>query len=61
MLSKILQEMLLKIEGEHWYKISPFHATGLFLFPQKISENQMFSDVFRGYRKRSVAWNGLSE
>ena len=25
----------------------------------KTSENQRFSDVFRGYRKRPVAWNGL--
>ena len=37
----------------------PFHATGLILYPLKTSENQMFSDVFRGYRKRSVAWNRL--
>ena len=27
---------------------------------QKTSENLCFSDVFRGYRKRPVAWNGLS-
>ena len=36
--------------------IKPSHATGLFLFPLKKSR---FSDVFRGYRKRTVAWNGL--
>ena len=36
-----------------------FHATGIFQCPLKTSENQMFSDIFRGYRKRSVAWNGL--
>ena len=36
-----------------------FHATGLFLHPLKTSKNLWFSDVFRGYRKRSVAWNGL--
>ena len=35
----------------------PFHTTGLFLYPLKTSENQRFS-VFRGYRKRPVAWNG---
>ena len=29
--------------------IDPFHATGLFIYPL----------VFRGYRKRSVAWNEL--
>ena len=43
--------------------INPSHATGLesdlFLYPLKTSENQRFSDVFRGYKKRSVAWNGL--
>ena len=36
-----------------------FHATGLFLYPLKTSENQRFSDVFRAYRKRAVVWNGL--
>ena len=40
--------------------INPFHATGLFRYPLKTSENQSFSDVFRGYRKRPVAWNGLN-
>ena len=37
------------------------HATSLFLYPLKTSENQMFSDVFRGYRKRPVARNRLGE
>ena len=37
-----------------------YHATGLFLCPLKISENLWFSDVFGGYRKRPVAWNGLN-
>ena len=32
--------------------INPFYITGLFL-------HRRFSDVFRGYRKRPVAWNGL--
>ena len=36
---------------------NPFHATGLFLYPRKTSENQRFSDFFRGYRKRLVTWN----
>ena len=40
--------------------INPLHATGPILSPLKTSENQRFSDVFRGYRKRSVVWNGLS-
>ena len=42
------------------YVINPFHATGLFLYPLETSEKLWFSDVFRGYRKRLVAWNGLS-
>ena len=37
-----------------------FRATGLFPYPLKTSGNQRFSDVFRGYRKRPVAWNGLT-
>ena len=40
----------------HSSQLSSF--TGLFLYPLKTSENQMFSDVFRGCRKRPVAWNG---
>ena len=39
--------------------LNPFHATDLFWYPLKTSENQRFSDVFRGYQERSVAWNGL--
>ena len=42
------------------YHAKPFHATGLFLYPLKTLENQRFYDVFREYRKRSVAWNGLT-
>ena len=40
--------------------INRFHA-GLFQYPLKTSEIQRFSDVFRGYRMRPVAWNGLTE
>ena len=40
-------------------RVNPFHATRLFRYPLKTSENQRFPDVFRGYRKRPVAWNGL--
>ena len=39
--------------------ISLFHDTDLFLYPLKISENQRLSKVFRGYRTRPVAWNGI--
>ena len=41
--------------------INPFHGTGLFLCPLKTSENQRFSDVFKGYRKRPVVWNRLKK
>ena len=39
--------------------INPFHVTDLFQYPRK-TENQRFSDIFRGYWKRSLAWNGLN-
>ena len=38
-----------------------FRAIGLFLYPPKTSQTLWFSDVFRGYRKRPVAWDGLIE
>ena len=38
------------------FVFNPFHVTGLLRYPLKTSEN--FSDVFRGYWKRPVAWNG---
>ena len=37
--------------------INPFHATGLYLYPLKTSENQKFSHAFRGYGKRPVVQN----
>ena len=37
----------------------PFRATGLLLYLLKISENLLFSDVFR-YKRRPVARNGLT-
>ena len=39
---------------------NPFHATDLFWYALKTSENLWFSDVFSGHQKRSVAWNGLN-
>ena len=33
----------------------PISCHSFFLYPLKISENQRFSDVFRGYRKIPVA------
>ena len=41
--------------------VNTFHATGLFLHAQKKSESLWFSDVYRGYRKRPVTWNGLNK
>ena len=37
------------------FAIHPFHTTGLFLYPLKASENQKFSDINRGNKKRPVA------
>ena len=42
------------------FPVNPFHATDLFIYPLKTSENLWFSDVFRGNIKRPVAWYGLS-
>ena len=39
-------------------QINLSHATGLFRYPMKTSENQRFS-VFKGCRKRPVEWNRL--
>ena len=35
------------------------HVISLFLYPPMTLEKKMFSDVFRGYRKKPAAWNGL--
>ena len=40
---------------------NPFHAIDLFIYPLKISENLWYSDVFRDYKKRPVAWDGSTE
>ena len=42
------------------FKINPFQAIDLFLYPLKTSENLWFSDAFWEFRKRPVAWNGSS-
>ena len=34
-----------------------FHITDVFPYPQKTSEKQRFSDVFREYRERPVTQN----
>ena len=40
------------------YFLNPFHGTGLFLYPLKISENQRFSNVFQGVQKETsgIKW-----
>ena len=43
----------------HLSTTNPFHATGVFLYLQKTSENQKFSDVFRVYRNRPTIKLGL--
>ena len=50
--------MRIMFQNHHNMTINPFHATCLFRYPLKTSENRRFSDVFRGYRMRPVAWNG---
>ena len=39
--------------------INPLHAKVPFLHPLKTSENEGFSDDFRGYRNRTLARKGL--
>ena len=36
-----------------------FQANVHFLYPLKTPDNQRFSDVFRGYRNRTLVWNML--
>ena len=40
-------------------RFSPFQSSVTFLYPLKTSENQRFSDVFRGYRNVTQDQNGL--
>ena len=51
--------LLLRLGLFSQWVVNPFYATDLFRYPLKTSKNQRFCDVFRGYRKRSVAWNEL--
>ena len=36
-----------------------FHANVPLLSPLKTSDNQRFSDIFKGYKNETVEWNGL--
>ena len=42
------------------FQVNPVHANGLFLYVLQTSGNHRLPDVFRGYRKRPVAWHGLT-
>ena len=42
-----------------YYFLTSFYVTSLSLNPLKTSEDLWFSDVFRGFRKRLMVWNGL--
>ena len=42
------------------FMMDPFHANDLFLYLLKSQKTSGF-DVFRGYRKRPMARNGLTE
>ena len=44
-----------------WQIINPLHATDLFLYPLRTSENLWFSGVYREYRNTPVAWCWLNE
>ena len=45
-----------------WKIVSnPFYVTGLFLYLLNTSENPWFPNVFRGFRKKPVAWNELNK
>ena len=37
--------------------INPFHATGIFPYPLKTSENLWFYEAFKGVQKEPVVWN----
>ena len=41
--------------------INPSHANVQFRYTLKTSENQRFTEVFKGYRNGTLAWNGLRE
>ena len=45
--------------SNNFFTFNPLHAPVPFLYPLKISENQRFSDVSRGYRNGTLVWNGL--
>ena len=56
-----IKEFKKKIKIKVYFTLKPFQANVSFLYNLKTSENQRFSDVFRGYRNRILAWNGLKK
>ena len=50
-----------RCEFEQIQYINLFHATALFLYPLKTSENQGFSDVYRRYRTSVIRQKGESQ
>ena len=48
-----------QISNKQCILINPFQAIVPFLCPLKTSEKQRFSDIFKGYRKGTLARNGL--
>ena len=50
-----------KLPSTTQIRVNPFHTIDIFLYPLKQSKKFWFSDVFRRYRKRSVAWNSLMQ
>ena len=40
--------------------VIPFLASGTFLYPLKTSESKRLSHVFKGYRKKPMAYHGLT-
>ena len=49
-----LRKPRVEINRPQKLSINSYHAADLFLYPLKTSENLLISDVFRGFRKRSV-------
>ena len=41
--------------------VNPFQVNVYFLYPLKTSEKLQFSDVFKGCRKGTLAWIGLTD
>ena len=41
--------------------VTPFHANVPFLYPLKWCQKLWFSDTFRRYRNRTLAWKGLTQ